>query len=220
MAILQIPITKSGIPVSVDTDAIPEAMFAMAVEEGLKVMLNKGMSKIVFKGLSEAETDKAKADAAEIAAKNLTNLMEGKIKRGRTAAAKSTVPREVMTEAMRAAKEVVKQTIRQAGMKISHVPAKDITATAKKMVESDKSFIEIAKQTIAARAGLTVHAETDDAAKAAASEKLAALGFAGEDPKLVAKADKEKAERKSQLSAKQAGKPKAAPRKAAAQLTA
>lgn len=199
MAILSIPVTKAGSALSIETDDIPASMYELALKEGLKVLLNKGMSKIVFKGLDENETAKAKADALEIGEKNLANLMAGKIKAGR-AASTSKVPAAVMVEARRLAKDVVKAEIRKAGMKISLIPAKDITAAANQLIERDASFIATAKANIEARANTVVTA-------------IDIGSLVHEDSKLKAKADAEKAERKSQLSAKQAGKPKAAPRK-------
>ena len=59
MAILRIPVTKAGnkaIEVNTDTD-IPDAMYQLALEEGLKVLLNKGMSKISTKGLEGEALD-------------------------------------------------------------------------------------------------------------------------------------------------------------------
>lgn len=59
------------------------------------------------------------------------------------------VERAVMSEAVRLAKEVVKNEIRKANMKVA---AKDITAAAKAFVEGDPSYIEQAKANIAEHA--------------------------------------------------------------------
>ena len=207
MAVLEIPVTNKTI--SVDTDVIPESMFAMALAEGLKVMLNKGMSKIAVKDLEGEELDKARAAAMQVAAQNLEKVMAGEIKKPRAAGA-SKVPGIVMTEARRLAKEVVKNEIRAAGFKVSHVEASKITAMANDMIATDPSFLEQAKANIEAR---TAKVPADEAS---AKSKLAALiGDLNtlESPKLKAKADAAKASKKSTLSAKQAGK--VAPRKAA-----
>lgn len=198
MAILKIPVTKAGKAIEVNTDTdIPDAMYQLALEEGLKVLLNKGMSKITTKGLEGDELVAAKDAAYEAGLKNFEALREGKIKKGRQASA-SKVPGIVMTEARRLAKEVVKNEIKAAGMKISHVEASEITKAANALIEADPSFIEQATANIEARA-----------AKKVSAIDISALIH--ESPKLVQAAEKRKAEAKTVISAKQAGK--ASPRK-------
>lgn len=204
MAILNIPVTKAGNQtIAVDTDSIPEDMYQLAMEEGLKVLLNKRMSKITTKGLEGDELTKAKDAALKVANENFEMLKASKLKRGRGGAKSadgSKVPGVVMTEARRLAKEVVKNEIRAAGMKISHVEASEITKAANELLAQDPSFIETATANIEARKSKVV--------------SINIKGLVHESPKLVAKAEAAKAERKSTLSAKQAGK--VAPRKAQA----
>lgn len=207
MTELHIPITKAGNrKITVDTAELPEDMYRMALEEGLKVLLNAKMSKITVKGL-EGEALEAQRNAAyEVGLQNLENVKAGKVRKGRsaaTAADGSKVSGPVMTEARRLAKEVVKNEIRAAGMKISHVAASDITKAANALIEADPSFIETAKANLEARA-----------AKPSAVDISALIH---ESPKLVERAAKAKAERKA-LSATQAGK--VAKRKPAANATA
>jgi hypothetical protein len=205
MAILRIPITKAGNkPIEVDTDTdIPDAMYQLALEEGLKILLNKGMSKIATKGLEGDDLEGAKAAAFAKAEENFASLKEGKIKKGRATATDKNggkVSGVVMTEARRLAKEVVKNEIRAAGMKISHVEASEITKAANALIAADPSFIETATANIEARA-----------AKKVSGVDIASLIH--ESPKLVQAAEARKAASKTTLSAKQAGK--AAPRKRA-----
>lgn len=213
MALLKIPVTKAGNrAIEVNTDALPEDMFILAVEAGLKVLLNAKMSKITTKDLEGDELETARAAAFSVAEKNLADLNEGKTKRGRAASTDGKkVPGVVMTEARRLAKEVVKDEIRAAGMKVSHVEASVITKTANEMIANDPSFIEMAQANIEARTAKVTHATDANDRKAEALAKLEALGGITESPKLIAAANKAKAEKKTQLSAMQAGK--AAPRK-------
>jgi hypothetical protein len=206
--LVQVPIAKAGNrPIDIDIDELPDAMYRLCVAEGLKVLLNKRMSKVgsVTK-LTGDDQAKAYDMAFKIAEENALQLMSGEI---RVASAKSAtkVAAIVMTEARRLAKEVVKNTIRAAGMKVSHVEASQITAAANELIASDPSFIEQAEVAIESRKAKT---STD---KAEAEALIAKLGGVVESPKLVAKAAKDKAERKTQLSAKQAGLPKAPKRK-------
>ena len=200
MATLNIPITKAGSALSVDTDALPEEAFRAVVEAGLKALLNLGMSKILTKGLEGDQLSAAQAAALAKATENLENLKSGKVKKGRAAAKDANgnkVSGPVMTEARRLAKEVVKNEIRAAGMKISHIEASVITKAANELIAADPSFIAKATENLESRSQVK------------SSVDIKALVH--ESPKLVAKAEKAKAERKTQLSAKQAGK--VAPRK-------
>lgn len=200
MAILNVPITKAGAALSVDTDALPEEAFRAVVEAGLKALLNLGMSKILTKGLEGDKLSEAQAAALAKATENLDNLKAGKVKKGRATAKDANgnkVSGPVMTEARRLAKEVVKNEIRAAGMKISHIEASVITKAANELIAADPSFITKATENLEARSQVKT------------SIDISALVH--ESPKLVAKAEKAKAERKTQLSAKQAGK--VAPRK-------
>jgi hypothetical protein len=200
MAVLNIPVTKAGSKIEVDTDKLPEDAFRAVVEAGLKTLLNMSMSKILTKGLEGDDLAKAQSAALEKAQANLDNLLAGKVKRGRTAAKDASgnkVSGPVMTEARRLAKEVVKNEIRAAGMKISHIEASVITKAANELISADPSFIAQAQANLEARS--TVKSAVD------------IKSLVHESPKLVAKAEKAKAEKKDQLSAKQAGK--VAPRK-------
>lgn len=211
MTILHIPITKAGNKtVSIDTedpDQLPASMYLMALEEGLKVILNKGMSKVgALKDLSADELEKAHAKAMEIAEANLTKIKNAKVTKGRTTASSANkVAGVVMTEARRLAKAVVKDELRAAGIRISMVEATEITKLANEMLANDPTFVEQATANLEARAAKVSDGATDEAAlREKALAKLAALGGVTESPKLKAKAEKAKAEKP--LSAKQAGK--------------
>jgi len=201
MAILKIPVTKAGNRlIEVDPGQLSDEIYAIALVEGLKPLINKGMSKILTKNLDGDELEAAKSAAYAIAEKNLENLYAGKVRKGRVAATTADgkkVPGVVLTEARRLAKEVVKNEIRASGGKISHYEASEITKAANELLAADSSFIETATANIEART------------KIKSAVDISTLIH--ESPKLVAAAEKAKAERKSQLSAKQAGK--AAPRK-------
>jgi len=204
MATLKIAVTKAGNkPIEVNPDELPDEVYKMCLEAGIKHFINQRMSKITTKDLEGEQLAAAQAAAMKVAEENLTNLKEGKVRRGRAGATDASgkkVPGVVMTEARRLAKEVVKNELRAAGIKISHVEASEITKAANELIAADPAFVEQAKTNIEAR-----------------SAKVTSINIASlvhVSPKLVEKAEKAKAEKKSQLSAKQAGK--VAPRKAKA----
>lgn len=201
MTVLNIPIPKAGgRTIEVDTSTLPDEMYEAAMREGLKVLLTKGMSTITTAKLEGIELAKARDAAFRKAEENRDNLLAGKLKIGRGGAKNADgtkVPGVVMTEARRLAKEVVKNQLREANIKISHVEASEITKAANALLASDPSYIETAQKNIEERSQV--------------KPKVDITTLVHVSPKLVAKADKAKAERKQTLSAKQAGK--VAPRK-------
>ena len=86
MAVLNIVITKAKQTIQVNTDGpdeggdLPAEIYEAALAEGLKVLLNKGMSKITVKDLEGTKLTDAQEAAMEVAQKNLTNLRSGKLK--------------------------------------------------------------------------------------------------------------------------------------------
>jgi hypothetical protein len=142
--------------------------------------------------------------ALATAEKNLENLSAGKFS-SRGEASASKVPAKVMTQARIDAKNFIKDIIRAAGKKPSQVEPSEITKMANELLKSDPSYIERAAAAIAARTAAIVVSDDKAAVQQEALAKLNALGGIEESPKLVAKAEKAKAEKKV-LSAKQAGK--------------
>lgn len=188
---VNVPITKGKTTLAVDTDTIPDDVFAEVVLQGLKVLLNRGMSKVTKEAYPNA--DEMKAKAVEVANAQLELVLTSKIKftGGKK---KSGSTGAVMTEARRLAKALVKDELKRAKIKISHVEASEITKAANLYLESERgaALIEKAKANLAEREKVTLGDVFDITA------------IVKEDPKLVAKAE---AKRKGGgLSAKQAGK--------------
>ena len=189
MAIMNVPITKGKGTVQIDTDAIPEAVFAEALLQGLKVLANRGASKITKETYPEATEMQAAALAK--ANEQVEAIMSGNIKfTGGKASTK--VSGAVKTEARRLAKAAVKDAIKASGGKVSHVEASEITKAAKAYLEADPAILALAEKNLAER----------ESVPKPTSINLAELIKAS--PKLVAAAEAKKAEKKP-LSAKQAG---------------
>jgi UDP-N-acetylglucosamine enolpyruvyl transferase len=124
---------------------------------------------------------------------NVQDIYSGNVKiTGQAKAEKVTG--KVMTEAMRLARNLVKDAMKANKIKISTVKASDITAAAKKFIEADPTIIESAKKNLAARE--------------ATPTKVDIMSLIHVDPALVAKAEAKAAAAKADkpLSAKQAGK--------------
>lgn len=191
MAIMTVQVVGGG-SVDVDTDAIPTRVYEAIVAAGLKALINGGASKITkaaFKGDDEAY----KNARLEKAQERLASMMDDSIViRGAAKAKRATGA--VMTEARRIARNLVKDAIKAQGGKVSHYASSEITAAANQLIEADPSIVEQAKAALEERSKTPVAIDV--------------MALIHEDPKLVAKAESEKAKKKETLSAKQAGKVK------------
>lgn len=215
----KVPITKAGKGKTLtvtkeEIAALSDSAFAAIVAAGLKVMLNANMSKFPTTDLEGEELETQQAKIMEKATENKTKVLAGEVKtRGSTATAAdgSKVPGPVMTKARQLAKEVVRNQLREAGVRISMVPATDITKYANVLVADDPSYIAEATKLIEEQKSKTGE-------KANVLAKLAQLGIS-ESPILVAKAEKAKAAKAKDkpLSAKAAGRAKVPPAKVQAQ---
>lgn len=213
--IFQVPISKGGKTAFIEVNSgspeeggdLSDEVMHEVILQGLKVVLNRGTTKIT----SETYPDETERRAAAMAkAQEQYAMLKAGTIRFMGKRPKKEISGEVMTEAMRIARAFVRQKMKDEGIKISHVPAREITKVAKELVADNPELIEQAKATVEAR-----------------KEKAGAIALKTElkglvDAKLVAKDEKAKAEKKSQLSAAKAGKvaPAAFRQKAGPQATA
>lgn len=141
MSTVQIAITKAkGKFVEFDTDDIPEDVYAYALKLGLKQLVNRGTSKLV-KG--------DEAGAVELAKRQVEAIKTGKVRM--VGGERSKVAGVVKTEAMRLARNAIKDEIKRQGYKISSYEAKEITEAAKTLLEQDPSLYETAEANLKAR---------------------------------------------------------------------
>ena len=187
-----VPVVKGKGTIEFVIDDIPPDVWAEVILQGLKVLVNRGTSKVTKTTYpKEAEL---KAKAMEVAEAQRTAMYEGKIKL--TGGAKTTgkVSGAVKTEAMRLARNLVKDELKRQKIKISHVAASDITAAAKALLEQDDSLIAQATENLKAREAVPV------------GDKINISALIKIDPKKKAAADAKAAKAKAEgLSAKQAG---------------
>lgn len=210
--VVNIRIIKAGNKkIPVDVSQLNDQMFKMVVEAGLEALLNTKMSKVKSGKALEELDDKAKAEfldmAMEKAEENLAKLYDGTFKKGRAAttdASGKKIDAKTMTEAMRLARNVVRDGIKAAGGKISHYAASDITEAAKEILANDPSILEEAKANLAKRTATP--AKVDISALIKPSPKLVKAAEAK-----AAEAKEERAKNKGTLSATQAGKVKVRP---------
>jgi len=189
--IISVPVVKGKGVIDIDTSQLPDDVYREVLLQGLKVLANRGTSKVTKTTYpNEAEL---KTKAMEVAEAQKTAMYEGKIKL--TGGAKATkVSGAVKTEAMRLARNLVKDELKRQKIKISHVAASDITTAAKALLEQDNSLILQAEENLKAREAVPV------------GEKINISALIKIDPRKKAAADAKAAKAKAEgLSAKQAG---------------
>jgi hypothetical protein len=192
MSVVNIPVPKAGGSIEIELDDLasadfPEHVYKEIMFQGLKVLLNRGMSKI-----TGAKTDGSKKAAMEIAEKNLLAVRKGEI-RLYSGKRPTKATGAINVEAMRLARIMVKDAMKRAGMKVSHYPAKEITAAAKLMLEGDQG------------PGILAQAEAAIKEREEKENQLAIdLSGLKADPKLVADAEKKAAESRAATKAKKA----------------
>lgn len=187
-SLLTIAVTKSKGSIEIDTSKLPDDVYREVLIQGLKVLANRGMSKITK--ASTKDEDELKSLSQAQAEKNLEALYSGKIKFSAGVKAKKASGK-VMTEAMRLARGIVKDEIKRNGGKVSHYEASEITKAAKAYLEADPAILAQAEKNLAER----------EAIPTPTTINLAELIKAS--PKLVAAAEAKKKDKP--LSAKQAG---------------
>lgn len=196
MAIMSIPIVKGKGAVEIDTDTLPEAVYAEALLQGLKTLLNRGMSKVTVKDLGDEAT--VRKEAMIIAEQNVAKVMSGDIKFSGKASksAEAKLDKAVSTEALRIARERVRDALKAAGKKLYAIKASEITTAAKELIGLDPSIVQMAEEAIKARSVVPVGIDLS-----------ALVSSVKEDTAKIAKAEAKKAEEKASkpISAKQAG---------------
>lgn len=190
MSIIKVPVVKGKSLIEIETDSLPTEVYAEALAQGLKVLVNRGTTKITKE--TYPVEDELKVAAMAKAEEMVANLKAGKIKL--TAGKAKAASGAEMTEARRLARNLVKDEMKRQGLKISHVTASDITKAANELIAADPSLLEQAKANLASRSGVKLAIDI--------------TSIVHENPELVAKAEAKKAKDKADkpLSAKQAGK--------------
>lgn len=206
MTVYQIPCKKAkGKSVEVDTEKLPDAIYAYAIQIGLKELASRGMSKLKKEDFqSEGAFNN---EVERIATEQVQAMYEGKtrIVGAKSAGAKKGAEH---TEAMRLARIEVKSQLKAANMRVSAVSAKDISAAASALIDADQDYwYSVARESLS------------KAPKPTKGIDLAAI--IQEDPKKVkaleekkekaAREKAQKAEKTTPAVAAKGGKPKTKP---------
>jgi hypothetical protein len=190
--VIRIPVPKTGTYIEMDTDKIALHVYEAMLIKGGQQFLSRGMTKVTKENYPDQEERQEKA--LEIAKANLQAIYAGTIS-VRGAAKEGKVPREVMKEARRMAREVARNWFKAQGYKVSLIKASKITEAANMLLTNDPKYIQdateevnrIAKKSVETPTGLDI-------------DQLGDL----EDPKKVKAAEARKASKT--ISAKQASK--------------
>lgn len=147
--VIKVPVVKGKSYLEVRPNDMPEHVYREIILQGMKVLLNRGQTKITKGAYPEPED--LKAAAMEAAEQTLANMYDGKIRV--TGGAKSDkIPREVMTEARRIARNLVKEELKRAGVKVSYVESSEITKAANALLATEPSIIKEAQEEVERRA--------------------------------------------------------------------
>lgn len=146
-SIVSVFISKGKGSLDVDISKLPDDVYNEVVQKGLQSILGRGMGEIKTGALEGEELRRAQEAAMEVAAANLDKCYKGEI---RFMAAKRTkVKGKERTEALRIAKQIVKDQMKAEGLKVSHYSAKEITAAAEQVLNDNPEILEQAKENLA-----------------------------------------------------------------------
>jgi hypothetical protein len=190
MATFEIPITKAGKRlISIDTgkDTMPDEVFRAVVFEGLKHFANLGTSKL--KKDDFAKIEDFEAAAWEVAQAQVAKMYAGDIRK-RSAAPKVKGAGIEMTEALRLAKLSAKEQYKVLAAtdktlpRMSHIPAKQWTESAKAMIQADPdTWLAAARESLArTRSGPPIDKELFAGLKADPKKVAAAKAKAKKAP--------------------------------------
>jgi len=147
--LVSVHIAKGKGSLDVDISKLPDDVYNEVIQKGLQSVLGRGMTEIKTAGLEGTELVKAQESAMEIAQANLAKCYSGEI---RLMATKRTkVKGKERTEALRIAKQIVKDQMKAEGLKVSHYSAKEITLAAEEVLADNPQILEEAKSAIAKR---------------------------------------------------------------------
>lgn len=184
--------------VEIDAMAIPGEVFTDIILRGLTEYVNKtatskaagGITKLEGKALEDRKAELRKRVEANVEA---INTGVGYKAKGTKAKGDGKVPAAVKTEAMRIARNIVKDEIKKAKQKINSYANSEITAFAKAALEANPEWYQLAEKNLAERAtvpikGLDVSKMKVDVAKVAKAEadKAARAGKKGKGGQLSA----------------------------------
>ena len=180
--------------VEVDTAKLPDDVYREALMQGLKVIAERGMSKMTKEAYSDDPTGQSRLAAIKAKAEaNVQDMYDGKVKiTGAKTVKKASGA--VMTEAMRLARNLIKDAMKANKIKISTVKASEITKAAKAYIETNPGIIATAEANLKAREETPMTIDIKSLIKV--------------DPELVAKDEAKKAKAKADkpLSKAQAGR--------------
>jgi hypothetical protein len=183
----------------VDFRDFPDATYQAILVKGLEAFLNQanGAAKSLagITKLEGKELEDRKAEVLKAAEATLEQLRSGTVPGAKKAKASGAV----QTEAMRLAKNMVKDLIRNSGQKIGAYSAKELTAAAKVVLERNPHLVELARKNLDER---VVEAK---GSKALNLEGLFGAKASSEEVKAKPKVPPKKKGDKAPLSAKQAG---------------
>jgi len=150
--IAQIALKGEAGAIEINFTALPDQTYQALLIAGAEAFLNKanGAAKCLagITKLEGKELEDRKKEVLKAAEQTAQQLREGIVPGAKKAKASGAVS----TEAMRLAKNMVKDLIRNSGQKIGAYSAKELTAAAKTVLERNPALIQLAEKNLAERA--------------------------------------------------------------------
>jgi len=145
--IVKVALKNGAGELEIDVNRIPEHVWNEVILQGLKAVSERATSKATKAQYPDEAERKGKI--LEIAQANVADMYSGKTKITGAKAAK--VAGKVMTEAMRLARNLIKDALRKAKRKQNSITAKELTAAAKQYIAATPSIIAQAEANLKAR---------------------------------------------------------------------
>lgn len=146
----------AGSVVLEDIDAVDANTFRYIIQQGLETIVNTsgGIAKQLagFTKLTGKDADERKAKIVALANETIANLVKGTVKKKGAKSKADKADSAVMSEAVRIAKEMIKDHLRSQGIKLSSRKQSEITKAAKDVVEANPDLLKKAAANLAERA--------------------------------------------------------------------
>jgi hypothetical protein len=149
--LISVPISKCGQSFDVDLDLTPDQVYKYVLMEGFKSLMSRGLTKFVTRGLVGEELEAIKDRAIEHVEATIKTIYDGTVRMMGVRKTKTGIPRAVMTEAMKQAREAVKVILRKKKIKLSTVKASELTKAAQAFLEATPQLLKDAQEVVRRR---------------------------------------------------------------------
>ena len=149
--LISVPVSKAGIDFDLDLDQTPDEIYKIMLVTGAKTLLGRGLTKFTVRGLVGEELEAMREKIAQKVQETIQSIYKNTIRIAGRRKAKTGIPRAVLTEAMKQAKEAIKVILRKKKIKLSTVKASELTKAATSYLEANPQLLEDAREVVRKR---------------------------------------------------------------------